>query len=85
MMAKLAGLAGLMAGMSHFASKGRKKKMNSKADLNKDGKLSGYEKARSKAIQKSVMKKKLKKFKDIENGKVIKPSGKSAAHGKYKK
>jgi hypothetical protein len=71
MMAKLAGLAGLMAGMSHFASKGKKKgKSMSKKE---------------KEIKKKAAMKKLAKFKDIENGKVIKPSGKSAAHSKYKK
>ena len=33
----------------------------SKGDLNKDGKMSGYEKARSKAIQKAILKKRKKK------------------------
>ena len=34
-----------------------------KGDLDKDGKMSGYEKARSKAIQKAMAKKKLGKSK----------------------
>lgn len=34
---------------------------NVKGDLDKDGKMSGYEKARSKAIEKSVAKKKMSK------------------------
>ena len=32
-----------------------------KGDLNSDGKMSGYEKARSKAIQKAILKKRNKK------------------------
>lgn len=35
-----------------------KKKMMKKGDLNKDGKMSGYEKKRSMAIQKAMKKKK---------------------------
>lgn len=33
------------------------KKISKKADLNKDGKLSGYEKKRGRAIQKTMAKK----------------------------
>tara|TARA_X000001382_G_scaffold130512_1_gene125632 strand:+ start:3515 stop:3634 length:120 start_codon:yes stop_codon:yes gene_type:complete len=33
------------------------KKLSKKADLNKDGKLSSYEKKRGKAIQKAMVKK----------------------------
>lgn len=33
------------------------KKISKKADLNKDGKLSGYEKKRGRAIQKAMAKK----------------------------
>lgn len=49
-----------------------------KGDLNKDGKMSGYEKARSKAIQKAILKKRSKKS-SANTG-----NGKSAAQGKYK-
>ena len=44
-------------GAHEYDKKGKKMK----GDLNKDGKMSGYEKARSKAIEKAVMKKKVKK------------------------
>tara|TARA_A100001201_G_scaffold137600_1_gene127646 strand:- start:1193 stop:1432 length:240 start_codon:yes stop_codon:yes gene_type:complete len=40
-----------------------KKGMKMKGDLNKDGKMSGYEKKRSDAIQKAVAKKKMGKTK----------------------
>ena len=49
-------------GAHEFGKKANKgKKMHKKGDLNKDGKMSGYEKARSKAIQKAVLKKRKKK------------------------
>jgi hypothetical protein len=45
-----------------------------KGDLDKDGKISGYEKARSKAIEKAVAKKKMQK------GKCPKCGGKGCSH-----
>ena len=68
-----------------------------KGDLNKDGKMSGYEKARSKAIQKAMMKKKRKKTCPKCGGKGCSHcggkgshsadtgDGTGAAQGKYKK
>jgi hypothetical protein len=71
MMAKIAGLAGLMAGMSHFASKGKKKK---KA-ISKE----------EKEMKKKIAMKKLEKFKDKKGGSYVQTgNGTSAAHGKYK-
>jgi hypothetical protein len=73
MMSKIAGLAGLMAGMSHFASKGKKKK---KKKVSKE----------EKAIKKKIAMKKLEKFKDKKGGSYVQTGdGTSAAHGKYKK
>lgn len=46
-------------GAHEYNKKGKKMK----GDLNKDGKMSGYEKTRSKAIQKAMAKKKLGKSK----------------------
>ena len=43
-----------------------------KGDLNKDGKMSGYEKKRSKAIQKAILKKR--------KGKCPKCGGKGCSH-----
>lgn len=54
-----------------------------KGDLNKDGKMSGYEKARSKAIQKAILKRKKKK-KGMSNSSDT-GDGTSAAFSKYKK
>lgn len=72
MMAKLAGLAGLMAGMSNYASKSKKK-----------GK--GMSK-KEKEMKKKIAKKKLAKFKDKKGGSYVQTgNGKSAAYGKYKK
>ena len=53
-----------------------------KGDLNKDGKMSGYEKARSKAIEKAILKRKKKKgmSNSSDTG-----DGTSAAQGKYGK
>ena len=71
MMAKLAGLAGLMAGMSHYASKSKKK-----------GK--GMSK-KEKELKKKAAIKKLERFKDKKGGSYVQTgNGKSAAHGKYK-
>ena len=72
-MSKIAGLAGLMAGMSHFASKSKKK-----------GKGKGMSK-KEKELKKKAAKKKLKRFKDKKGGSYVQTgNGKSAAHGKYK-
>ena len=60
---------------------GKKSKL-SKGDLNKDGKMSGYEKARSKAIQKAILKKRKKK--GMSNS-ANTGDGTSAAQGKYGK
>ena len=58
-----------------------KKAMDSKkGDLNKDGKMSGYEKARSKAIQKAILKRRKKK--GMSNS-ANTGDGTSAAQGKY--
>ena len=51
----------------------------SKGDLNKDGKMSGYEKKRSKAIQKAILKQRSKKS-SANTG-----NGTGAAQGKYGK
>lgn len=68
MMSKIAGLAGLMAGISYFDSESKKKKK----------KISEKEKE----IKKKAAMKKLEKFKDIENGKVINPSSNKASYDK---
>jgi len=71
MMSKIAGMAGLMAGMSHYASKSKKKKK----------KVS----AKEKAMKKKAAMRKLAKFKDKKGGSYVQTTGgKSAAHGKYK-
>ena len=56
-----------------------------KGDLNKDGKMSGYEKVRSKAINKAVMKKKMSKSCSSCGGKgCSKCASGSVGQGKYK-
>lgn len=71
MMSKVAGLAGLMAGISYFDSKGKKKK----------NKVSEKEKE----MKKKIAMKKLEKFKDKKGGSYVQTGdGTSAAHGKYK-
>ena len=60
---------------------GKKSKL-SKGDLNKDGKMSGYEKARSKAIQKAILKRRKKK--GMSNS-ANTGDGTGAAQGKYGK
>ena len=52
-----------------------------KGDLNKDGRMSGYEKTRSKAIKKAVLKKRKKK--GMSNS-ANTGDGTSAAQGKYR-
>ncbi len=53
-----------------------------KGDLNKDGKMSGYEKKRSKAIEKAILKRRKKK--GMSNS-ANTGDGTSAAQGKYGK
>tara|TARA_B100000902_G_C27100089_1_gene808357 strand:- start:214 stop:471 length:258 start_codon:yes stop_codon:yes gene_type:complete len=85
MISKLAPLMVLgMAAQSYYnktkkGKKERKEAMKKKADLNKDGKMSGYEKKRSKAIQKAVLKKRNNKS-SANTG-----DGTGAAQGKYRK
>ena len=60
-----------------------------KGDLNKDGKMSGYEKARSKAIQKAILKKRKGKCSSCGGKGCSKcmsntGNGTGAAQGKYK-
>lgn len=59
MLKKIMPLIVMGLGAHEYDKKGKKMK----GDLNKDGKMSGYEKARSKAIEKAVMKKKYSKSK----------------------
>ena len=74
-----------MAAQSYYnkTKKGKKEMAHSmKGDLNKDGKMSGYEKKRSKAIQKAILKKRKKK--GMSNS-ANTGNGTSAAQGKYGK
>ena len=70
-----------MAAQSYY-NKTKKGKKEMKGDLNKDGKMSGYEKKRSKAIQKAILKKRKKK--GMSNS-ANTGDGTSAAQGKYGK
>lgn len=82
MISKIAPLMilGMAAQSYHNKTKKGKKKM--KGDLNKDGKMSKYEKKRSKAIQKAVLKQSKKKSK---SNSANTGDGTSAAFSKYKK
>lgn len=68
-----------MAAQSYY-NKTKKGKKEMKGDLNKDGKMSGYEKKRSKAIEKAILKKRKKK--GMSNS-ANTGDGTSAAQGKY--
>ena len=88
MISKVAPLMVLgMAAQSYYnkTKKGKKEMAHAKemkGDLNKDGKMSGYEKKRSKAIEKAVLKKRKKK--GMSNS-ANTGDGTSAAQGKYGK
>ena len=74
-------IMGMAAQSYHNKGKKGEKKMH-KGDLNKDGKMSGYEKKRSKAIQKAILKKRKKK--GMSNSSNT-GDGTGAAQGKYGK
>ena len=82
MISKIAPLMVLGMAAQSYYNKTKKGKKEMKGDLNKDGKMSGYEKKRSKAIQKAILKKRKKK--GMSNS-ANTGDGTSAAQGKYGK